>query len=195
MRVKLQLVIALSALFALSCGTNKLLDTFAEPKDYSGAPFGRLMIVGLAATPQARDHYENAFVDKLRNYGVIGVASINVVPQIRDIDRQTVEAWLSEFTLDGVIVTRVTTTKPPWHYVPPHLSLSGWYGAWGMESEVAPGNEKFFLETDLFDARTEELRYSAVLKTKIKGDPRTTVHAVINLLANDMVKRGYFPGR
>ena len=195
MRVKSHLVIALTALFALSCETNKLLDTFAEPKDYSGAPFGRLMIVGLAATPQARDHYENAFVDKLRNYGVIGVASINVVPQIHDIDRQTVEAWLSKFTLDGVIVTRVTTTKPPWHYVPPHLSLSGWYGAWGMESEVAPRDQKFFLETDLYDARTEELRYSAVLQTKMKEDRRSTIRELVDLLGKDMVKRGYFPGR
>ena len=188
-------MLVLFALVALSCQTNKLVGTFAAPRDYSGAPYGRLMIVGLGANPQGRDRYENAFVDKLANYGVVAVASVNLVPKIEDIDRQTVESWLSRFTLDGVIVTRVTTTKPPRHYVPPHLSLGGWYGAWGMESEVAPGGEKFFLETDLFDAKTEEIRYSAVLRTKIKGDPRTTVHAVINLLANDMVKRGYFPGR
>lgn len=193
--MKSHLVVVVAALAALSCTTSKLVDTFAAPKDYSGAPYARLMIVGLAASPQARDHYENAFVDKLANYGVLAVASINLVPKIRDIDRPTVESWLSEFTLDGVIVTRVTTRKPPRHYVPPHMSLGGWYGAWGMESEVAPGNEKFYLETDLFDARTEELRYSAVLETEIKGDRTGTVHAVIDLLANDMVKRGYFPGR
>lgn len=193
--MKLHLVVAVTALVALSCQTTKLLDTFAEPKDYTGAPFGRLMIVGLAATPQARGQYENAFVDKLTNYGVLGVSSINVIPQIHEIDRETVEAWLSEFTLDGVIVTRVTTTKPPRKYVPPHLSLSGWYGAWGMESEVAPGNEKFYLETDLYDARTEQLRYSAVVQTKIKDDRRTAVRELVDLLAKDMVKRGYFPGR
>ena len=193
--MKLHLVVAVTALVALSCATTKLLDSFAEPKDYSGAPFGRLMIVGLAATPQARDQYENAFVDKLSNYGVIGVASINVVPHVHDIDRQTVETWLSKFTLDGVIVTRVTTTKPPRHYVPPHLSLSDWYGSWGMESEVAPRDEKFFLETDLYDARTEELRYSAVLETKMKEDQRSTIRELVDLLGKDMVKRGYFPGR
>ena len=110
------------------------MDTFATPSEYSGAPYGRLMIVGLAGNPRARDHYENAFVDKLTNYGVVAVASVNVVPEIGDIDRETVESWLAEFRLDGVIVTRVTTTEPPRNYVPPHNSLAGWYGAWGLES-------------------------------------------------------------
>jgi len=193
--VKLRLLLALVALVALSCQTSRLLDTWATPKDYSGAPYGRLMIVGLAANPAGRAHYENAFVDKLSNYGVVSVASTNVVPRIENIDRATVESWLSEFNLDGVIVTRVTTTKPPRSYVPLHLSLGGWYGAWGMESEVTPANEKFYLETDLFDAKTEELRYSAVLETKVKGDRREAINSVIELLATDMVKHGYFPGR
>ena len=193
--VKLHILLVTTALAALSCQTAKLLDTWAEPKKYAGEPFRRLMIVGLGANPASRDHYENAFVDKLRAYGVVSVASINVVPRIENIDRETVEAWLSEFTLDGVIVTRVTTTKPPRNYMPPHTNLGDWYGAWGMLSEIAPGNEKFYLETDLFDASTEELHYSAVLQTKITDDPRATAHAVIDLLAKDMVKRGYFVRR
>ena len=191
MAVKRSLLAAALVLVAVSCQTARLVDTWG-PKEHTGAPYTRLMIVGLGPNPEARSHYENAFVDKLSNYGVISVASINVVPKLEDIDHETVASWLTEFTLDGVIVTRVTTTKPARNYVPPHVSLGGWYGAWGLESEVAPGNEKFFLETDLFDAKTEDLRYSAVLETKIKDDRTKTTHAVIDRLAADMVKRGYF---
>jgi hypothetical protein len=187
-------VIVIVALAGVSCKTARLVDTWG-PKHNAGDSYGRLMIVGLGANPAARSRYENAFVDKLTNYGVVSVASINVVPELVNIDRDTVESWLTKYTLDGVIVTRITTTKPARHYVPPHVSLGGWYDAWGLESEIAPWEEKFFLETDPFDARTEELQYSAVLKTKIKGDLTKTIHAVIDLLAADMVKRGYFPGR
>ena len=194
MVVKLHLLVVVLALVSLSCKTARLVDTWG-PKDHVGTPIERLMIVGLAARPAGRSHYENAFVDKLSNYGVVSVASINVVPQIADIDRKTVESWLAEYTLDGVIVTRVTTTKPARHYVPLHVSLGDWYGAWAADSEVAPEKGKFYLEVDLFDARTEKLLYSAVLKTKIKGDRTKAIHAVIDRLATDMRKRGYFQGR
>ena len=194
MVVKLHLLVVVLALATVSCKTARLVDTWGT-KDYVGPPVERLMIVGLARNPAARSHYENAFVDKLSNYGVVSVASINVVPELVDIDRKTVESWLARYTLDGVIVTRVTTTKPARHYVPPHVSLGGWYGTWAVDSEMAPENEKFYLEADLFDAKTEELLYSAVLKTKIKGDRTKAIHAVIDRLATDMRKRGYFQGR
>ena len=151
------------------------------------------MIVGLAPNAAARAQYENDFVDKLANHGVLSVASINVVPELENIDRKTVESWLAEYKLDGVIVTRVNTTKPARHYVPPHDSLSGWYGAWAAESRRAPRKEKFFLETDLFDAKTEELLYSAVVETKIKDDRTEPIHAVIDQLAADMVRARLFP--
>ncbi len=191
--MKLRLLLVVLALVTVSCKTARLIDTWA-PKSYAGAPYKRLMIVGLSPNPTARAQYENDFADKLANYGVLAVASINVVPDLESIDHKTVESWLAEYTLDGVIVTRVTTRKPPRHYVPPHTSLGDWYGAWSAESQTVLEKETFFLEADLFDAKTEELLYSAVLKTKIKGDRSKTIHAVIDRLAADMVERGYFQG-
>ena len=188
------LLVLVLALVAVSCKTTRLIDTWV-PREYTGAPYERLMIVGLNPTPAARAQYENDFVDKLSNYGVISVASINLVPGIDDIDRKEVASWIAKYNLDGVLVTRVTTTKPPRHYVPPHVSLGGWYGTWAYDSEMVGEKEKFWVETGLFDAKTEELRYSAVLKTKIKHGLTKTIHAVIDRLAADMLKRGYFKGR
>jgi hypothetical protein len=192
--VKLHLLLAVLALAAVSCQTARLIDTWT-PKDAVAAPYARLMIVGLNPNPGARDRYENTFVDKLSNYDVVAVASINVVPEIADIDRKTVDSWLAEFSLDGVIVTRVSTRKPARHYAPPHDSLSGWYGAWVADSEMATPDEKFYVETDLFDAKSEELLYSAVLKAKLEDDPMETIRAVVDRVAADMRKRGYFPDR
>lgn len=191
--MKLHLLLVVLALVTVSCKTTKLTDTWA-PKDHVGKPYVRLMIVGLAANPERRAQYENDFVDKLSNYGVLAVASINVVPELKNINQKTVESWLAKYKLDGVIVTRVTTEKPARHYAPPHLNLGGWYGAWAAESERAPAKDDFYLGTDLFDAKTEELVYSAVVKTKIKDHRTKTIHAVIDELAADMVERGYFQG-
>jgi len=192
--MKIHISLAVLALTTLSCQSTRLIHTW-EPKGFAGAPYERLMIVGLIANPAARSQYENDFVDKLANYRILAIASINVVPKLENIDHETVESWLTEFRLDGVIVTRLTTVKPARHYVPPQVSLGGWYGAWAAESQVISREGKFYLEADLFDARTEELLYSAALQTKIKkGDRTKTIHAVIDRLAADMQKRGYLRG-
>ena len=193
LHVNKYLLLVVTSLLALSCQTAQLLDTWAVPPNYSGEPYKRLMIVGLGATPEGRGYYENAFVDKLSNYDVLSVASINIIPNVGDIDREVVQSWLTEFKLDGLIVTRVTSSKPPSEYVPLHVGLGGWYDAWGLESEVVPDDEKFFLVTDLFDARSGELRYSGVVEAKLKDGRRATTHAVIEELAKDMIERGYFP--
>ncbi len=65
----------------------------------------------------------------------------------------------------------------------------------GMASEVAPGDARFFVETGLFDARSEDLRFSAVLETKFKGDPRQTTNALALQVAAELEDRGYFPKR
>lgn len=180
-------------LIAVSCKTARLIETWA-PDDYAGAPYKRLMIVGLSSSPTARAQYENDFADKLANHGVLSVASSNVIADVEDIDRKTVESWLAEYRLDGVIVTRVTITKPGRHYAPPHTSRRDGYGAWAVESQAVVEKETFFLEAGLFDAKSEELLYSGVLETKIKDDRTKTIHAAIDRLAADMVERGYFGG-
>ena len=181
------------ALVVASCKTAKLVETW-EPKDHVGPPYTRVMIVGLGQNPHARSQYENDFADKLAGYGVLPLASINVVPELEQIDHETVQSWLKEYSLDGVIVTRVSITKPPRRYAPPHTSLSGWYGAWADESQAVVPKEDFYLGVDLFDARTEQILYSAVVKTKIKDDRTEPIHAVIDRVAADMVDRGYFSG-
>ena len=153
------------------------------------------MIVGLARSPGMRARYENGFVDKIANQGVLAVASVNLVPEVKDIDRKTVEGWLAAYDLDGVIVTRVSNVKQEQEYIPPNYTLGGWYGAWAVPA--SPGyvvdNTTYVLETDLFDARTEKLVYSGVTKTFNPDDPTKAIHAVIDAVVSDMTKRGYLP--
>jgi hypothetical protein len=62
------------------------------------------------------------------------------------------------------------------------------------ESQRAVRKEKFYLGIDLFDAKSEELLYSAVVETKIKDGRTEPIHAVIDRVAADMVERGFFQG-
>lgn len=189
--MKLRALLAAVALLAISCSATRLIDVWV-PTGYDGPPYKRLMIVGLAPSPAARAQYENDFVDQLSNYNILALASVNLVPDLRAIDRKTVEKWLAEYTLDGVLVTRPSDTKPDKHYVPPHFSLGGWYGAWatGVSPEVM-GGEKLWLQTDLFDAETEKLVYSSLIVTRPRDDRTKKIHAVIDLLAKSLTERGY----
>jgi hypothetical protein len=192
--MRLHLLLVALSLVTVSCKTTKLMDTWT-PKDHVGAPYERLMVVGLARSPSRRAQYENGFADRVGNRRVLAIASVNVVPELADIDGETIAGWLSEYRLDGVVVTRVTTIKPARKYVPPYLELSGWYGKWAAETVRAPRDEDFYLEVDLFDAKTEALVYSSAFETKIKDSQTETIHSVLEKLVEDMGKRGYLPGR
>ncbi len=194
MKTSLLLALAAASTLTLSCRTASHVDTWL-PKDQEVRPYERLMIVGLATTASRRGQYENGFADRVGGRGVLAIASINVVPEVEEIDGETVASWLAEYNLDGVVVTRVATPKPARDYAPPHTELSGWYGAWADDSRRAPRDEDFYLEVDLFDAETEALVYSAAFQAKIKDTRTETIHAVLDLLVEDMAKRRVLPAR
>jgi hypothetical protein len=188
------LALSAATLLALACHSTKISEVWM-PKGETPRTYQRLMIVALAPTPGGRARYENDFVDKLATVHVLAVASINVVPDVQAIDRKVVESWLTEYRLDGVIVTRVTDVKRETEYIPPSYTLGGWYGAWGVPT--SPGrtveNTTIALETDLFDAASEKLVYSAITKTFNPSSREKAVHDVIDALFADMSKRGLLP--
>jgi len=185
---------AVLLLLAVSCQSTKITDVWV-PKDAHPEHYVRVMIVGLLPTPGLRAQYENDFVDKLSDAGVIAVASINLVPDVAQIDRKTVEDWVSKFRLDGVLVTRLVHLKRETEYIPPTYSLAGWYGRWAVPT--SPGrmveDTTVSLETDLFDAKNEKLVYSAVSKTYDPTARDEAIHSVLDALVGDMTKRGYLP--
>lgn len=186
--------LAALTLLALACHSTKIAHVWVPP-DTPVQSYQRLMIVALAPTAGARSQYENDFVDKLSNASVLAVASINVIPDVHDIDRKTVEAWLAKYNLDGVVLTRVVDVTHTSEYIPPTYTLAGWYGAWAVPT--SPGrvieNTSVSLETDLFDAKTEKLMYSAVTRSYDPASRTKVIHAVIDALVGDLTKRGYLP--
>ena len=189
-------VLAGAVLLACSCQSTKITDVWVSKDPHPGV-FKRIMIVALAKTPGLRAQYENDFADKLANTQVLAVASINLVPDVKAIDRRTVEAWSVEYGLDAVVVTRVVNVDRQTKYIPPVYTMGGWYGAWAVAS--SPGrvveNTTISLETDLFDAKSEKLIYSAVTKTLDPSSRTKAVHTVIDALVEDMTKRGYLSPR
>jgi hypothetical protein len=181
----------------LSCKSTKIAEVWV-PKEEPPQVYRRLMIVALAPNPGGRAQYENDFADRLADVHVLAIASVNLIPDVKDINRKTVESWLVEYRLDGVIVTRVTDVKRESEYIPPTYTLGGWYGTWrAWGAPTSPGyvveNTTIALETNLFDAETEKLVYSAVTKTFNPSSRQKTVHDVIDALFADMVKRGLLP--
>jgi len=190
--MKWQRVSMVFVLLVVSCGSTRLGGVW-ELEGYDGPPFERVMIVALASTPELRAQYENGFVDRLANDRILALASVNMVPDVEDITRETVGAWVDEYALDGVIVTRLMNVERETEYIPPTYSLGGWYGAWAVPTSPGTVIEtlKISLETSLFDVKTEQLVYSAVSRSYNPNDSRKMIHSVIELLVTDVMERGY----
>lgn len=179
-------------MLSLSCGGTRLGEVW-ELEGYDGRPFERLMIVGLAQTPELRSDYENRFVDRLANERLLALASINMVPDVADIDRETVDAWVAEYALDAVFVTRVVNASRDVIYRPPTQYLYGRYGAWGASSYSGSVSEtvKVSLETSIYDVKTGQLVYSVLSKTYNPNGGREMFKAVTDLVVADLFERGY----
>ena len=182
--------------FSSGCQSTRVADVWVA-KDPHPGKFDKIMVVALAKSPGLRAQYENEFADELVSAHVVAVASINLVPDVNAINRRVVEAWSVEYGFDAVVVTRIVHVKREAEYVPPVYTMGGWYGAWAVAS--TPGrvveNTTISLETDLFDAKSEKLVYSAVTKTFDPSSRTQAVNEVIDALVEDMTKRGYLPPR
>lgn len=179
-------------ILSISCATTKLGEVW-ELEGYDVRPFERLMIVGLAKTPELRSDYENGFVDRLANERIFTLASINMVPDVADIDRETVDAWVAEYELDAVFVTRVVNASRDTIYRPPTQNLYGRYGAWGASSYPGSVTQtvKVSLETSIYDVKTGQLVFSVLSKTYNPNGGREMFKAVRNLVVADLMTRGY----
>jgi hypothetical protein len=189
-----QALVVAAALVA-GCASTRLTSVYAAP-DFTGGPFDRLMIVGIAPTEAGRVLYENAFADRLAALGAIGIGSANVFPSQAQLSRETVGAWVREHGIGGVLVTRLQDVKRQERYVPPTTAwdLYGYYGYWSPTVISTPGytitETTVVLETSLFDATTGKLVYSAVSESFQPSSRDEIVRELVDALTKDLQQRG-----
>lgn len=167
--------LAVIALLLLSaCSATTIVEQWQSP-DFGGAPFKRILVVGVTSQATIRRIFEDEFVRQLRARDTDAVASYILIPEDGRVARPRLERAVKEAGADGVIVTRVVKVEQKTQVVPGTPAFpgfgtdiygfygTGWGGVWtGYASPPAVFQyEEVRAETKLFDARSAALVWAA----------------------------------
>jgi len=204
---------ALSGVFCLlvlsGCSNTKLTDSWSDPSDKS--TYKDIMVVGISTSEMTRREYESNFVASLQQEGVKALASYELISQQEELQfgdgtdgpfRKLVESAIKNTNIDSVLITHVVAIDQDESaplpvavtVVAPASNYSNMYGYQSyVTSYVKPGyydgKQTYILESSLFDAKTEEIVWSARSSTFAPDSIEETIQSVTKLFIDDLKSR------
>jgi len=144
------------------CASVKVVETWHKP---AAQAHKKIMILGIGGDETKRKLFENIVVDELRQQMITAVASHTILPDLDKTDRAGVVAAVHAAGCDAVLTARVLSKgdSAVTQALPSGDTLGYVYGA----SPLTTYGDflKATLQANLYDAKTEELIWSATFKT------------------------------
>lgn len=144
------------------CSSLKVVDTWHKPA--LQGQYKKIMILGIGNDETKRKLFENIVVDQLQQHMVTAVASHTILPDLDKTNRDGVVAAVHAARCDAVLTTRVLAIGDSTvSHQGANASVGYVYGASPMTTY---GDFlKATLQASLYDAKSEELVWSATVKT------------------------------
>ena len=193
-------LIFIGLFLSTSCSSTKLTSVWKD-RTYRGGILENVMVVGVSDELPLRKRFEYEFVREFKRYGVKAVSSAEVIPQDKELNRETIEAEVKKRGIGAVFVTHLAGTGERAVY--PDSPIFGYRGRFDVDYPAVqdyvhgPGyhtKRKFVkLESNIYDIKTGKLIWSVKSET---FDPKSATEimkslskAVMeNLQENDMIR-------
>ena len=183
--------IVLAILFmSVSCATTHLMSVW-KSESYKG-PVKKVAVIGVSRRPHIRTLFENEWVKDLKARGTDAVASDEILTMKELGNPQVVLAKIKELGADAVLVTRLIDRSSLPNYIPGRMDQmpnyeSGWsdyYGDAFATQSSATGGEYAYLETNVYDIRTEQIVWSGRSDTWLSEDDQKTITSFIGVIVS-----------
>jgi hypothetical protein len=194
----------LGCLFALAmlltaCASTQLNSVWKDP-GYQSRP-AKIMVIGVAKNPINRRIFEDEFVAQLRARGTAAIASYTVLPDKLQDDNEAIAAKVKELGADSILITRLVSKKFVQTYVPgtpyfppPHYGLWPDYYRYGYRYMYTPDyivtDEYAVIETNLYDAKNDQLVWAASSDTGIVGSDTSLIQGYVGTMVKNMIELG-----
>ena len=190
-------VLTVCALFFTSCASTKITDTWKD-KTYEGRA-QKIVVIMIARNPSLRKMFEGRFVAELQARGNNARQSNKFVTLEELPDKDLVKAKIKSTDADTVLVSRLVGSKTIESYMHGGVhTLPAVYYGWGSYYEVAfidygyTGDmEVSYVETNLYDIKTEKLIWSGHSKTeRSEGEQQlinTFIKKIVKKLSSDRI--------
>lgn len=142
------------------CSSLTVVETWHKPGE-QGHRYQKLMILGIGNDENYREMFERFVVVELSRGRVTAVPSYTFIPDLDKTNRDGVVAAVRAAGCDAVLTTRTISAGDS------TVAQQGTYGyVYGANPVGNYGDyEKASLQTNLYDAATEELVWSSTIKT------------------------------
>lgn len=188
MKIIQPLLIFLTTSCLISCGPATQITGSWKNEKLPRKAIKSIMVTALTARANARQTIENDLAAALENDKYSVVKSLDVIPptftQSKEPDKETLMKSIKGKNVDAILTVALINQETENRYVPGRYSYApatrfvyygrfwGYYNTW-YPTLYEPGyytEEKiYFLETNLYDARTEGLLWSAQSQTSSLG--------------------------
>ena len=185
------LLFVVLAFFSASCASTRITDVW-KSEDYQGKA-EKIVVIMAAKSPESRELFENRFVAELQARGNNAMQSYRIASIDELPDKKFMKARARDAGADTVLISRLVNLKTIESYVPGqrYVIPSAYYG-WGPYYTVVFADYGYtadtrivYIETNLFDIKTEKLIWSAHSKTeRTEGQQQ-----LINTFANILIKK------
>jgi len=183
-----------------ACSTTTQLKTVWKDPAYLERP-GKIMVLSMTKSPVKRRVIEDEFVRQLKAHGNDAVASYTVVPDNKNSDNALIAKKVKEQGADALLITRLVSKKTVKTYVPgmvylPPRPYGKWrdYYSYGYQAMYMPGyvaeNQYALLETNLYDARNDNLIWAATTETEVDSSDHNHVQSYVGIMLNTMTEQG-----
>ena len=201
--------IALSVVLLNSCATSSTVITGSWESPGNEESYANIVVAALVPTISTRSSIEQKMATSLQEEGVEASQSTDVLPpryiEERDKKQEILDAIRNNGT-DGILTVSLIDQETETRYVPGAETYApypyyGFYGTfWGYYSYWSPrfyepgyyeSQKIYFIETNLYDAETENLIWSAQSKTyepvDLENFSRDFANAIVEQLVEDGV--------
>jgi hypothetical protein len=185
------------AIFSASCASTRITDVW-KSEDYQGKA-ENIVVIMAAKDTESRELFENRFVAKLQARGNTSMQSYKLASIEQLPDKEFVKERAKDAGADTVLISRLVNLKTIESYVPGqrYVIPSAYYG-WGPYYTVIFADYGYtgdtrvvYIETNLYDVKTEKLIWSAHSKTeRTEGQQQlitTFADIIIKKLASDRI--------
>lgn len=193
------IVIAGLLLVLSACATTQVKSVWKD-STYSGRP-QRVMVVAVSNEAITRRIIEDEFTLQLKSRGVDAIASYSILPDRSQNDQEIIAKTVIQLGADALLISRMVSKRNVKVYYPATVShRPPHYGKWhhyykdGFEMINTPAYstkyEYVLMETNLYDARSENLLWAATTETGANNLNQTLIKPYIGSILNLMVESG-----
>ena len=172
----------------VSCAGTDLTQTQVD-EAYKGRPVSDILVIAVTGNEHNRRSFEKKFVAHLKSAGTVAVASEEAIPMPGDlkIKTETILNAVNQYKNDAVIITQLVSKEKEDIYTRGRQGHRIFF-SYSLDPGHSSTTTTVRLETNLYDAKTGNLIWSAKSKTLSRDSTDKIMNGVIKAVINDLKK-------